>query len=151
MPGQDISFMWTILIVLIVIAIFVIFSFLFVRKSSTPPARLRLRNKVHEATAKPISAARGGGMGPWKDRKYNADTLREFEETTLVRGVPTNLNVMFNYNGHSWDAYEVLGIPAGASLEAVRERFNAALETSQPQSQDFIKAALEAILKDRAS
>ncbi len=30
---------------------------------------------------------------------------------------PKALNVMFNYNGHSWDAYEVLGVPAGSNFE----------------------------------
>ena len=56
------------------------------------------------------------------------------------------LNVMFNYNGHSWDAYEVLDLPAGANIARVREARESALEKVDPSSRDFIEAAYRAIL-----
>lgn len=31
------------------------------------------------------------------------------------------LGVMFNFNGHQWEAYQVLGLPAGADLESCRQ------------------------------
>jgi hypothetical protein len=131
MLGQDISSMWTILIGLMVIALIVILSFLFARRTSSPPSRLRLHVKSSESS-RTTQAPLLGMEGPLRDNV-------------------TNLNVMFNYNGHSWDAYEVLGLQAGASLDAVRDNFNKAIQECKPQSHDFIKAALEAILKDRAS
>lgn len=56
------------------------------------------------------------------------------------------LNVVFNYNGHSWDAYEVLGLPAGSSPERVEEAFSEAMGNVDETSKAFMKAAHEAIL-----
>jgi len=55
------------------------------------------------------------------------------------------LNVVFNYNGHSWDAYEVLGLPAGSSLESVERAYREALKSVDPGSSGFIEAAFHAI------
>ncbi|MEN0058593.1 MAG: hypothetical protein AAGB31_07145 [Bdellovibrio sp.] len=56
------------------------------------------------------------------------------------------LNVMFNYNGHSWDAYEVLGIPAGSSLMSVTEAYQTALRRCDASSMEFLETAYKAIL-----
>ncbi|AHI05295.1 hypothetical protein BDW_03935 [Bdellovibrio bacteriovorus W] len=56
------------------------------------------------------------------------------------------LNVMFNYNGHSWDAYEVLGVPAGASLRMVTEAYQLAIQRSAKESLEFLETAYSAIL-----
>lgn len=62
-------------------------------------------------------------------------------------GVKTkSLNIMFNYNGHSWDAYEVLGVPAGASITIVTEAYQAALLRGNKSSLDFLETAYKAIL-----
>lgn len=66
---------------------------------------------------------------------------------TLVR--PTrerSLNVMFNYNGHSWDAYEVLGLPAGSTIENVESSYKANLSRIDQASRPFIEAAYQAII-----
>lgn len=57
-----------------------------------------------------------------------------------------NLNVMFNYNGHSWDAYEVLGVPAGASMKIVTEAYQTAVRKSDKHSIEFLETAYNAIL-----
>jgi hypothetical protein len=57
-----------------------------------------------------------------------------------------NLNVMFNYNGHSWDAYEVLGVPAGASMKIVTDAYQTALRNSDKESIEFLETAYKAIL-----
>ena len=59
-----------------------------------------------------------------------------------------DLNVFFNWNGHTWDAFEVLGCPAGASREAVVQAFHQARAKS-PDSTPFLQAATDAILKRR--
>lgn len=56
-----------------------------------------------------------------------------------------SLNVIFNYNGHSWDAYEVLGVPAGAKLEAVKAAYLDAIGKSDPQSREFLETAFQTI------
>ena len=56
-----------------------------------------------------------------------------------------SLNVLFMYNGHSWDAYEVLGLPAGARYEQVEAAYSQAINTCEPQSREFFDAAYFAI------
>ncbi|MNL73123.1 hypothetical protein D3C87_1985380 [compost metagenome] len=53
---------------------------------------------------------------------------------------------MFNYNGHSWDAYEVLGVPAGASMKIVTDAYQTALRKSDKESMEFLETAYNAIL-----
>lgn len=55
------------------------------------------------------------------------------------------LNVVFNYNGHSWDAYEVLGLPAGSSPEKVEQAYRQGLNHLDKSSHHFIEAAYDAI------
>jgi hypothetical protein len=55
------------------------------------------------------------------------------------------LNVVFNYNGHSWDAYEVLGLPAGSSPDKVEQAFHTALNSVNAESRPFLEAAFRAI------
>lgn len=56
-----------------------------------------------------------------------------------------SLNVFFNYNGHTWDAYEVLGLPAGSSMDKVFAAYKKALESVTPESKHFIETAYQAI------
>lgn len=62
-----------------------------------------------------------------------------------------SLNVIFNYNGHSWDAYEVLGLPAGSSLEKVKEAFEAATKDVDKDSEVFMQTAYQAIVTHHSS
>lgn len=55
-----------------------------------------------------------------------------------------NLNPLFNYNGHTWDAYEVLGLPAGSPINRAEQAFNDCV-SKQESSRDFLEAALMAI------
>lgn len=56
-----------------------------------------------------------------------------------------SLNVIFMYNGHSWDAHEILGVPAGARAQVVRAAYSQALQRSTSESRSFIEAAYRAI------
>lgn len=60
-----------------------------------------------------------------------------------------SLNVIFNYNGHSWDAFEVLGVPAGSNLPAVEAGYKKALSETDKATHDFLRTAFEAIKKSR--
>ena len=57
----------------------------------------------------------------------------------------TSLNVIFNYNGHSFDAYQTLGLAAGSSWEEVKRAFEQSVSTSDSASKDFYLAAFNAI------
>lgn len=62
-------------------------------------------------------------------------------------GKPKTLNVLFLYNGHDWDAYEVLGVPAGASLSTVTTRYQQLIRDADRGKMEFFEAAYQAILK----
>lgn len=64
----------------------------------------------------------------------------------LVGKKTKSLNVMFNYNGHSWDAYEVLGVPAGASIKTVTDAYQTSLRRCDKESVEFLETAYKAIL-----
>lgn len=55
------------------------------------------------------------------------------------------LNVIFMWNGHTWDAYEVFGLPAGSPIERVREKFNELKSSTDPGQHQFLLEALKAI------
>jgi hypothetical protein len=59
-----------------------------------------------------------------------------------------NLNVIFMFNGHSFDAYEILGIPAGSSLEVAEKAYHEAIK-NKPADEEFFSAAWAAIKHDR--
>lgn len=57
-----------------------------------------------------------------------------------------NLNVFFMFNGHSFDAHEVLGLPAGANRQMIEAAYRTSLARVAPESQEFIRAAYQALL-----
>jgi hypothetical protein len=56
-----------------------------------------------------------------------------------------SLNVHFNYNGHSWDAFEVLGLPAGSSVAGAEQAYKDAIAKVDPRAREFYDHALAAI------
>ncbi len=54
--------------------------------------------------------------------------------------------VYFNFNGHSWEAYETLGLTPGASMDEVKKAYQHELSMVDSSSQVFITTAFEAIL-----
>ena len=104
------------------------------RSAGRTPTRLQMRNQQsqynlpEEPTAKTVSAK----AQPSIDQKVeNAKSL----------------NVLFLYNGHDWDAYAVLGVPAGASLPLVTERYQNLIKEADKGQLEFYQAAYQAILK----
>jgi hypothetical protein len=60
-----------------------------------------------------------------------------------------SLNCFFNYNGHTWDAYEVLGIPAKSPWEVVEAGFRRTLSITQDKEKVGIIEAAYAALKEQ--
>jgi hypothetical protein len=58
-----------------------------------------------------------------------------------------NLNIYFMYNGHEWEAHEVLGVPAASQMPAVTEMYQKLILTSDPSTFQFYEAAYQSILK----
>lgn len=60
------------------------------------------------------------------------------------------LTLFFNYNGHSFEAYETLGIPAGSSYEVAKQAYESSTSKIDAESREFHSAALEAIRKSKS-
>lgn len=93
-----------------------------------------------KADGKPVRLKMGGHR--FEKRLAEAEPAGQGEDGSAGS---RNLNVLFMYNGHTWDAYDVLGCPAGASLERAVAAFNAEKAKASPESVEFLEAALEAI------
>lgn len=55
--------------------------------------------------------------------------------------------VYFIYNGHEWEAHEVLGLESGVSLPEATQHYQNLIKTSDPSTFEFYDAAFAAILK----
>ncbi len=73
-----------------------------------------------------------------------ASSGRSFSDKPGVR----ILNVVFVWNGHPWDAFEVLGVPAGSHLAAVEKSYQDLLLKTDAQSKAFLDAAYAAIVEE---
>ncbi len=60
-----------------------------------------------------------------------------------------DVNLVFRYNNCHWDAYEVLGVPAGASFEDVQVAFNRLHTSAEKGSRAFYQQAYQAIKDQR--
>lgn len=98
------------------------------------PPEERLEGRVEERTGERAVS------GPV--RNYSALNL----SSQAMSAHAKNLNVIFNYNGHSWDAHEVLGVPAGAAMPAVTAAYQNALKKADPASYGFLETAYKSIL-----
>lgn len=54
--------------------------------------------------------------------------------------------VYFNFNGHSWEAYETLGLTPGASPDEVEAAYKKELSLVDSSSQVFITMAYDSII-----
>lgn len=58
-----------------------------------------------------------------------------------------SINVIFQYNGHSWDAYEVLGISAGTSKGEAEVAADKLIKSASRDQKKFYMSAIDAIRK----
>lgn len=101
------------------------------RRSNKQPTVLKLKDGQPAGPSYPVFK---GQMG------LSEETLQESRV-----GAEKSLNVLFNYNGHTWDAFEILGIPAGAPPALVESAYRRMKAKTAPESQAFIEAAYQAI------
>lgn len=111
-----------------------IISFLRHRKKSDQPSKLDLKRRAGRGY-KPVHLPSLYKVG---------DRSKMFEDEESVPGIK-NLNVVFNYNGYSWDAYEALGVPAGSDQRAVEQAYLQMSESLDAESRPFIDQAYHAI------
>ena len=143
-----------------------VLSFYLMRRSPKAPVKLELRDETEiaadearEATAiteKPRPKFRDPRLKPGESAPVGWGDYRPRERVKGVRkpiaevleplgGEERSLNVLFNWNGHTWDAYEVLGLPGGASISQAQGAFARAAILADKETLPFLKAALDAI------
>lgn len=96
--------------------------------------------------------SRGGAKAPSRLNLKAQDSGPVLMEASLENALavpevcePVSMNILFNYNGHTWDAYEVLGVPAGAQLRMVTDAYQDLVQRSSPESREFLETAYKAI------
>ncbi len=111
----------------------IVISFFFIRRSHNP-TRLNLNSRAQKTPTPPPHVEGAGDVA--------------FAGGGPAAAAEKSLNVLFQWNGHAWDAYEVLGVPAGSSLATVKTTYQGLLTQSTPDAHPFLNAAYETILKN---
>ena len=71
-----------------------------------------------------------------------------YSQSQIKKGkVERSRTLPFSYNGHSFDAYEVLGLSPGSSVQAAEQAYQKACAGSDAKSLELLKVALEAFKK----
>ena len=160
---------------MVCVVILVIASFARMRRGSVPPVRLDLRagqterrgthppRDVTGPSATAVNANYRLARDPARVAEARRRALEDLErEDTRVptdeatdpafvaSAAEKSLNAFFNFNGHMFDAYEALGIPAGSSPQAARDAFERTAPSARPESRAFLMEALRAIERRRA-
>lgn len=55
------------------------------------------------------------------------------------------LNVYFNFNGHMWDAYEIIGVPAGSHMSDIEMAYLKCRMRIDEESKEILEMAYAAI------
>lgn len=75
--------------------------------------------------------------------------LRKTQFTPVEEGIEINdeeeLNVYFNFNGHMWDAYEILGVPAGSHASDIEMAYLKCRTRIDEESKEILEMAYAAI------
>ena len=119
-------------------------------QAGLPPATPPLSSASGSASDKKTAGGQAFRPSGWKDPAGGSEPYpRPRAARPEAASVPRekSLNVLFNWNGHSWDAYEVLGLPAGSSFEAAENAYVRAMHQASEDGKPFIRAAFEAIAK----
>ena len=147
-----------------------VLSFYLMRRSPKGPVKLELRDETEIASdkardaklvaEKPRAKFRDPRLKPGESTPVGWDNYQPRTHRSKRVGAGSagdgsgdaddeerSLNVLFNWNGHTWDAYEVLGLPGGSSQVQARLAFDRAAALADQETVPFLKAALDAIAK----
>lgn len=113
------------------IGLLLVLYFVLGRSKPKPPTRLNMRAKDSEGKKPVILEA--------EDQQEVAIASNEPHETSR------SLAVMFMYNGHDWEAHDVLGVPQGASMHQITLVYQELIKKSDARSLQFYEHAYAAI------
>ena len=83
-----------------------------------------------------------------KDRptSLNLRKIRSSQAKNVEVNNEEELNIYFSFQGKMWDAYEVIGVPAGSSMAEVENAYTKASNQDNP-SEEILDKAYKAIHK----
>ncbi len=121
-----------------------------VRFQARRPTRLNLRAKAQPLVGETVSPASPGAAG---SRSISVSAVagdNDMARSAAGDGVSPvrpvfELAVMFNYNGHTFEAFEALGLPAGSSFVAAQAAHAHITRAMAQDSRLFYDLALQAI------
>lgn len=114
--------------------------FVYGRSKAKQPAKLNLKSGPKDLESSSLN------------EKAENSLVVEAKDVTPIIDSPKMLMgkaVFFVYNGHEWEAYEILGLPRGCTLQTATSHYQNLIRTSDPSTFDFFNAAFSAILKAR--
>ncbi len=127
-----------------------------VRFQRPRPTRLNLRAKVKpviDSAGRNVTEGRSQPNGSALPVRTKPSRYGHINERMLAGDEPIRpvyeLCVMFNYNGHTFEAYEALGLAPGSSIESAELAFQAFAQRLDPESRVFYELALQAIQASR--
>jgi len=100
-----------------------IIGFFFVGRKTVKPTKLNLKAKTN---SEPL-------------------VLEPEIKQVVMREPERSLGVLFMYNGHDWEAHQVLGVPQGASMHQITVVYQELIKKSEPSSFEFFEAAYNAL------
>lgn len=107
------------------------------------PTKLNLKANTNLVDLKQEIETRNYAMNQIAQSK--SETWLEPESVQTVRQA-RHLSIQFMYNGHDWEAHDVLGLPQGATLPMATEAYQKLLQSSDSNTFPFYEAAYNAIL-----
>jgi hypothetical protein len=128
------------------LGVLILLYFIFGRSATKKPTRLNLKNPdtVQDKTQAQIENQTGAESA--KTAPLQVNSKMTILEPEAEKNQQKNLAIFFIFNGHDWEAYNVLGLAQGASLKESTVAYQKLLQTADPQSYPFYEAAYSAIL-----
>lgn len=82
---------------------------------------------------------------PSPDKETKARGVSESDNVIPLPVEPSQEVVMFNWNGHLWEAHEVLGVELGCTLEVAEKAYEDGCEIVDPHSRAFLRMAFRSL------
>lgn len=125
-----------------------IVGYFLVGRKTVKPAKLNLKAKSTSSGQDPLV------LEPEKNQKgiQKHESVESASAHTLPQGVSSgeeipvrSLSVLFMYNGHDWEAHQILDVPQGASMHQITTAYQELIKKSDPSSFEFYEAAYTAL------
>lgn len=106
------------LILIYTLAVILVIATFFIGRRSKKPTSLNMEAKSPQGGLKSSIKLSNKGISTYSSEKVAGS----FTQGNFAQGSEEkSLNIYFNYNGETFEAYEVLGVPAGSSLQFIKE------------------------------